>query len=253
MKHQIILRRNKKQPHSAHHGGSWKIAYADFVTAMMALFLVLWLINSATKEQLRGISNYFAPASVSKSQSGSGGLFENPSLVEPITTQAPAPVAPSGARAALRKTLQTIQQEVNQSPELEELRDNIMIDITEEGMEIQLIDQEKMPMFEKGSAKLLPNAYKILDFLSKKLKNMPQKLSITGHTDSLAYSSFGTYSNWELSTDRANAARRSLIEYGLPLERLLFIGGKADKELLFPQDPTSALNRRVSILVHNDT
>lgn len=382
----VIIKRIKKAD-GGHHGGAWKVAYADFVTAMMAFFLLLWLLNATTNAQKRGIADYFAPTVASKSTtSGSGGVLGGKSPTEPgsqvsstapagITTsftppqdfqendddntpgQAPnpndqnansngnpnAPQAtsnpngqPSGAGQAnaagqagptnpssanpflpfnasssaaqtnpyaapppaadqadtstapdqkpelgrtpedktnpavdvgkitdkqfqklkaeseekqFEKAQFDLQQAIQQVPDLKSLAKNLLIDRTEEGLRIQIVDQEKSAMFDTGSTSMSAQAQKLMTLVSQAISKLPNKISITGHTDATPYSGKTDYTNWELSADRANTARRALISQGFPEARIATVVGKADTENLIKDNANDPRNRRISIVV----
>ena len=280
----IIIKKVKKGGHAAHHGGAWKIAYADFVTAMMAFFLLLWLLNSVTQESLEGLSNYFAPVSVSASTSGSGGVLggqvmsvdgagtSSSGQVSNVTVDLPPPQAGSGGKEssevtedAAKKALEEIEEEqfedaqkkieasIKASDELEQLKDSLLIENTPEGLRIQLIDQDGLPLFASGGSVMLPHTRKLLKLVAGVVLSMPQQLSISGYTDSVPFHTATGYSNWELSADRANAARRGLIAANIPEERVSRVVGKAATEPLLPDDPTHASNRRLSIVLLRGT
>ena len=280
----IIVKKVKKGGHG-HHGGAWKVAYADFVTAMMAFFLLLWLISSTSEEQKNGIAEYFTSnPMVTRSESGSGGVLggltvaqegamtsQVQPLVERPQTQDPA-LKPGSippreetnisderflqeqkkreeenfekARAALERAMQN-------SPELSD--ESLVVDMTPEGLRIQLLDQEDKPLFAIGSDTLLPHTRELLRKVSDVIQQLPNELSVRGHTDSVPYGPGADYTNWELSADRANAARRELRKAGMPASRLNNVVGKADTDHLFPEQPRDGRNRRISIiLLHNE-
>ena len=264
-----MFKKIKKVQGGGHHGGAWKVAYADFVTAMMAFFLLLWLLNATTKEQKQGIANYFAPTTISESNSGAGGVLDGIAVSEINSSEQvaiPTPAtqttvksetdAEAMANAAfqakqekiLKDTISAIQQEIQKTPELKELAENIILEITKDGLLIQLVDTQKRPMFESGTAKALPHTIIILKRLRPILDRLPNPVQITGHTDNSA-STNPDYGNWELSADRANTSRRILQHYGLKKERLDKVIGKADTELLTPTKPDAPINRRISILL----
>lgn len=278
----IIVKKIKKQEAGA-HGGAWKVAYADFVTAMMAFFLLMWLINMTSPEQKRGIADYFAPASVSKSQSGSGGLLNGAALskegarsqgksTESVEKTIPdaasegetasAVQAASGASdlALDRQTSEyneklfgqaeeSLRQAMKDMPELAELSKHILIDQTPEGLRIQIVDQEGRPMFAPGSVEPYQRTRRLIEALATILDQLPNRLSISGHTDSAAFYGPNGYSNWDLSADRANATRRILMDQGVPGDRVFQVAGKAGSEPLFPDDPYVSANRRISIVL----
>ncbi len=388
-----IIVKKKKAAHGGAHGGAWKVAYADFVTAMMAFFLLLWLLNVVTSDQKRGISDYFAPASVSRETSGSGGVLGGQALTvqgalvspnSPLQADVPG-VGPPGfaaeeaenaqdsgdssskkdekssnaaARAAateaqmnkklgesdkdflnrlnqiaeklgmpgkqpnerledfmrrlteaspnylkqrsdenrldyqrrmdqaahdlnlpgqqpgesladfskrvnqatdqMRKGQQEAQQfqdaatEIRQAiqsvPELKELAKSLVVDTTPDGLRIQIIDQDQTSMFAAGSAQMAPQAKALMALVAKAIGGMPNKLTVTGHTDSTPFGRGGR-DNWDLSTERANASRRALVEAGIDESRITSVSGRADREPLIPGDPTSAKNRRIGIVL----
>ncbi|NQV57832.1 MAG: OmpA family protein [Rhodospirillales bacterium] len=292
----VFIKRVKKVE-GGHHGGAWKIAYADFVTAMMAFFLLLWLLNSVTQEQLEGISNYFAPASVAATTSGAGGVLGGQTLTEEgsevsarakptVSLELPPPKTGLGGEdssetqkpeseaedkkeetseatpesvteAAIKKLeakqFEDAQEELKkaliETPEAAKLKDSLMVDDTPEGLRIQIVDQEGLAMFASGGIEPLPRALRLLHLVKDVIDKMPQKISISGHTDATRFGSGAAYTNWELSVDRANAARRALRDFGLPVERLSYVSGKADTEPLLKDDPTNARNRRLSIVL----
>ena len=273
----IIVRRVKRKGHG-HHGGAWKVAYADFVTAMMAFFLVMWLIGAGTKQQRAAISEY----------------FKNPSMTQGAATMAPAGQAgPGGAsnsmiklggamdlphgpghdkqgaaaasvdpkeiekearkqeRARLEELMQQLQAAIQSSQALAPFKDQLLLDITPEGLRIQIVDKQNRPMFDLGSAQLRPYTETILQELAGFINRVPNRISISGHTDDAPYSSDHHYSNWELSADRANAARRSLLAGGLAEEKIARVVGLASSVPFDRANPGDAINRRISIIVMN--
>ncbi len=295
---QIIIKRVKKGGHAAHHGGGWKVAYADFVTAMMAFFLLLWLLNATTEAQKQGISDYFSPSSVSTSSGGAGGLLgglaisspgamasrtAQPSVslnLEPTSGASEGKAEEDGgaseeadnaaesetkAEKALREKEKALREQekarfdriekelleaVEKDPELRALADNILVENTPEGLRIQVIDKEGKSMFALGSATMLERTKKLLGKIGKVMQSMSNKIKITGHTDSLPFRSGNrAYGNWELSSDRAQSARRALIESGLSSDRIESVAGRASRDPLVKDDPTSARNRRISIML----
>ncbi len=281
----IIIKRVKKGGHVAAHGGTWKIAYADFVTAMMAFFLLLWLLNSVTQDQLEGISNYFAPISISATTSGDGDILEGKALQDieatsrpTATMDLPPPKAGEGpaelsgekppedlsdqeAEELLKKKEQEqfeeaekdLQEAIDEVPSLKAISKSLLIDDTPEGMRIQIVDQEGLALFARGSAELYLHTKKILELVAKVIQTLPQKVSISGHTDATKYGGAKGYSNWELSADRANAARRYLVHRGVDDGRINRVVGKASTELLQLDNPSHASNRRLSIVLMRGT
>lgn len=263
----VIIKRVKKVKGHGHHGGAWKIAYADFVTAMMAFFLLMWLLTVATEEQRRGISDYFDnPLRVS--MMGGDGVGEQtrplPGGGEDLTLTDgevrwgdPSPEELEILRQEqelreLEALKERIEQAIESIPSLSQYRDQLLLDITDEGLQVQIVDLDNRPMFELGSAQLQPYAADILAELAELLNQVGNRVSITGHTDAAPFAGGeGGYSNWELSNDRANAARRELISAGLDPAKMLRIVGLASTVPLERDDPFSAINRRISILVAN--
>lgn len=282
----LILKKKLKGADDA-HGGAWKVAYADFVTAMMAFFLLLWLLNATTNEQKQGLSEYFQPTTVtSGDESGSGGLLGGlavtalgnlrsagspPTVTIPIpsaggpkerrgkaeaalTSEEPNPDSTNfEARQREEEAFQQAQADlrlaVERSEELSQFQDSLLIDETPEGLRIQLIDREKVTMFKPGSAVFTPYFEALLQIITRIIARFPNPVSISGHTDSAPLPPGATYSNWELSGDRANTARRTMVKAGLPETRIADVVGRADTEHIFPKEPNAASNRRVSILL----
>ncbi|MSO88451.1 MAG: chemotaxis protein MotB [Rhodospirillaceae bacterium] len=338
----VVIKKVKKGGHGGgHHGGAWKVAYADFVTAMMAFFLLLWLLNVTTEEQKNGISNYFSPETVSKSTSGSGGLLggmfvsrtggmtsatgatgQNMPLAPPAQVdvewehddgkfqsvgdgdgsnqrenpqrdmqtaqqqqqrqrQPNQPSAKERLQTALERDKQTTQdvqieklterqaekllaerenklfkdtenmlrQAIQDIPELKNLAENLVIDRTPEGLRIQIVDQEKVSMFPLGSTQPAPQTRALLGQVARIVARLPNKISVTGHTDALPYANPQGYSNWELSTDRANSSRRALVDAGVPTSKFERVVGKAERDPLITENAFDPRNRRISILI----
>jgi chemotaxis protein MotB len=295
----IIIKKIKAHAHAAHHGGAWKVAYADFVTAMMSFFLLLWLLNVTTDVQKRGIADYFEPTISSRSQSGAGGVLGGLTIGSQGSQSIPlSQPALQIARMALRQpdegddgneggaaatdpkqddepqgqarpidenTLEkqfaereerrfeaaekALREAMKDVPELAKLADNLIIDNTPEGLRIQLVDQDRQPMFPTGSAEMLDPARKLIALVAQVVQRLPNKISISGHTDSTSYPMGGKYSNWELSSDRANASRREFIADGMAADRIARVIGLADRDPLVPENPASPRNRRISIVL----
>ncbi len=296
----IIIKKIKKASH-AHHGGAWKVAYADFVTAMMAFFLLLWLLNATTEEQKSGLADYFSPASVSSASSGAGGVLGGktisvegnrvsaggpseggvtlpipPDLTTPAQSEGEGGQNPGGesefeeggsktaeeiSQDKLEELLaqreqeqfeaaeEALRQAIESVPELEELQDSLLIEQTPDGLRIQLIDQDGLSMFASGSAKPNEQLIKLIDLVTKVVTQLPNKVSISGHTDSVPFRAGHGYTNWELSSDRANAARRLLNDAGLEQTRVTSVQGRAAVEPLLADDTTDPSNRRISIVL----
>ncbi len=286
----IIIKKVVKGGHG-HHGGAWKVAYADFVTAMMAFFLLLWLLNATTDDQKKGIADYFTPATVSKSKSGAGGVLGGMTVSSPGAMQSRASVPSfsvklkptSGASAGdadddagstsdeefkelteeeikevlaqreeemFGKAEKELRQAIQETPELRELEKNLLVDRTPDGLRIQIVDQEGRPMFPLGSAKMFEQTRKLMEKISQVVAKLPNKISISGHTDAKPYrGSKAGHGNWELSTGRALASRRVIVGGGLSIKRITKVVGKADTDPLVPEDPNSARNRRISVVL----
>ncbi|MBL8552383.1 MAG: OmpA family protein [Hyphomonadaceae bacterium] len=273
----IIIKKIKKGGHGGHHGGAWKVAYADFVTAMMAFFLLMWLINTTSPDQRRGIAEFFAPAAVSKVTSGAGGLMGGTSFAQEGTRHGfSSPIAPpsdpnytstsseakedgagpqttdgseSRAReqrdsAAFSRAEIAIRQAMADMPDVAELSRQVIMEETPEGLRIQIIDQEGRSMFAPGSVEPNDRARRLLSVIAGSLAQLPNRITISGHTDG---SPPPRGSNWELSADRANAARRVLQSHGIGGSRVYQVAGRADSEPLFADDPTLPGNRRIAI------
>ena len=228
----IIVRR--KKGHAAHHGGAWKVAYADFVTAMMALFMVLWLLSSSEK--------------VKKAV---GGYFQDPTGVGKMagSNMAGAGETLTVAKDDMSKLKEKLEQAMRELPKFEQMKDNVEITVTSEGLRIELLEKEGGLFFENGSPRPLDKGNELIKMMGEQLKVVPNKLSIEGHTDAKPYASEAGYTNWELSADRANSARRILQEAGVEGNRIAQIRGFADQHLRDAKAPLNPMNRRVSVLV----
>jgi chemotaxis protein MotB len=292
----IIIKRVKKGGHGGHHGGAWKVAYADFVTAMMAFFLLMWLINTTTPEQKRGIADYFAAQSISQTSSGAGGVLGG-TVLGPVGARAggtmsitqkqtpPAPSDPTHTKGDSKSTggdteargsdpasqvqsddhleravpaaeneqfesaAEAIHQAMQDMPDIAALSRQVMVDQTPDGLRIQLVDQDGRPMFEPGTATLMPYTRKMLEAVAKVIDRLPNRVSISGHTDGQAFEGANGITNWELSASRANAARAVLTGAGVANDQIYEVAGKAGSEPLLPEDPNAPANRRISILL----
>jgi chemotaxis protein MotB len=229
----IIIR--KKGGHGGHHGGAWKVAYADFVTAMMALFIVLWLMSNSSKQTQVAISGYFKDPSGTANKLGSSmaGAGENLKLTKENMAQ---------LKVELQKSIQRIN-------DLDKLKENIEMTVTAEGLRIELMESVGGTFFDSGSAALNQSGQELLTLLAAELGNVPNHVSVEGHTDAKPYTGKGNYSNWELSADRANAARRLMQQSGLRADQVSQVRGFADQRLRNLKDPLDASNRRISIIV----
>ena len=277
----VIIKRIKKGGHGGHHGGAWKVAYADFVTAMMAFFLLMWLINTTTPEQKRGIADYFAPQSIAQTVSGSGGVLGGRVMGEDSAhaggaqsvMQKQSPPAPSSATKALASgatqgganadstassdahsaqdsefahAAEAIHQAIQDNPDIANLSHQVITENTPQGLRIQLVDQDGRPMFQQGASEPMPYARKLLAAVGRIVSALPNRVSISGHSSGSDGSGSG---NWELSAARANQARALLQAGGLGSDRSYEVAGKAGSEPLLPEDPNASANRRLSILL----
>ncbi|TDQ80984.1 chemotaxis protein MotB [Dongia mobilis] len=286
----IIIKRIKKSG-GGHHGGAWKVAYADFVTAMMAFFLLLWLLSSTTEDQKKGLSDYFTPTIAISDQSATVAVLDGqPQVLETMSGAAAAqadiegddeesvagaggegpdsqtgpegatPVDAEQAAEALRaeeaqrfeQVKEQIRQVIDQTPELSGLKDNLQIDQTPEGLRIQLLDKEKESMFASGSATLEGRSQQLLGLVAQAVKDMPNKLAISGHTDATPFVTSDGRGNWELSSDRANAARRVLVQGGVAPAKIATVQGRAETDPFIKENPNDPQNRRISIVLLSD-
>ena len=224
----------KKTVLAAHHGGAWKVAYADFVTAMMALFIVLWLMGTSDQVK-KAVAGYFHDPTGHSSENGTGqsGASENIGI----------------AKDDMSKLKEKLEAAIRQSPEVAKLKDQVQMTITGEGLRIELVESAESTFFETGIAQPTSSGKEMLQLLASQLGKLPNRLSMEGHTDSSAYISANGYSNWELSSDRANAARKLVQQWGVRADQVADVRGYADQKLRNADDPTSASNRRVSIVV----
>ncbi|MEP7074850.1 MAG: flagellar motor protein MotB [Acidobacteriota bacterium] len=233
----------KARGHGGHHGGAWKVAYADFVTAMMALFLVLWLVSQADTKLKQAIASYFRSPGVFDSMKG--GILSQAKKV----SKEPTSQTSKDDEQLLFSVAQTLQKQFSTRPEFSRYKDQIKIDVTDEGLRIQLIDKADRVSFGSGSADLTSDAQAILAEIANGICSLPNKINIGGHTDSRVFPSNNGYTNWELSADRANAARRVLETNCVKSDQIHRIVGFADTEPLVPEDLYSPANRRISITV----
>jgi chemotaxis protein MotB len=277
----IIIKRIKKSGGHGHHGGAWKVAYADFVTAMMAFFLLMWLINTTSPEQKRGIADYFAPATVSQSTSGSGGILGgtalgekgtknqgSTSVVQQLAPEAPpnTPDQPGQSSAgntgspsddkkaqaahedqAFESAAEAIHQAMQDMPELAELSKQILIDKTPEGLRIQLVDQEGRSMFDPNSSRPNDRAKLLLRAVARVIARLPNRITIAGHTS--ATPGVKSPADWALSAARADSAREIIQGAGVDADRIAQVSGKAASDPLYPDDPTLPGNRRIAIVL----
>jgi chemotaxis protein MotB len=224
----------KKIVHAGHHGGAWKVAYADFVTAMMALFIVLWLMSSSAPVK-KAVAGYFQDPTGHSGQVGTGqsGVSENVGI----------------AKDDMTKLKEKLEASIRQAPDVAKLKDQVQMTVTGEGLRIELLESDSNKFFETGNAQPTSSGREMLQLLATQLGKLPNRLSVEGHTDASPYVSATGYSNWELSTDRANAARKLIQQPPVRADQVADVRGYADQKLRKPDDPTSASNRRVSIVV----
>jgi chemotaxis protein MotB len=269
----IVIRRVKKKA-AGHHGGAWKIAYADFVTAMMAFFLLMWLLGSTAKGDLQGIADYFrTPLQVAFSGgSGAGdashviknggkdltrleGQIKQGELNSPRRSYNLKAAQQELARIEKQQLIELkgrLQASIETLPALRPFKNQLLIDITIDGLRVQIVDEQNRPMFAIGSATLQPYTREILREIAKVLNEVPNRISISGHTDAHPYSGGQLgYSNWELSADRANASRRELLAGGIEESKIARVVGLSSSVLFDPEAPRNPINRRISIIVMN--
>lgn len=271
----IIVRRVKKVAGGGHHGGSWKVAYADFVTAMMAFFLVMWLMGATTNKERAAISEYFrnpsplsgksfspapgpaGPGGASTSMIKLGGTMDLPKGESDNPFDKPPGDAnevseeqrKAEEKQRLESLMQALEEAIGKSQALEPFKDQLLLDLTPEGLRIQIVDQQNRPMFDLGGTVLKPYTQTILGELAGFINQVPNHISITGHTDVTQYSSNRGYTNWELSAERANAARRALVVGGMHEDKVSRVVGLSSSVLFDKQNPQNPINRRISIVV----
>ncbi len=271
----IIVRRVKKVAGGGHHGGSWKVAYADFVTAMMAFFLVMWLMGATTNKERAAISEYFrnpsplsgksfspapgpnGPGGASTSMIKLGGTMDLPKGESDNPFDKPPGEADQASeeqqraqeKQRLETLMQALQEAIGKSQALEPFKDQLLLDLTPEGLRIQIVDQQNRPMFDLGGTVLKPYTQAILAELAGFVNQVPNHISITGHTDTTQYASNRGYTNWELSAERANAARRALVLGGMHEDKVSRVVGLSSAVLFDKQNPQNPINRRISIVV----
>ena len=269
----IIVKRIKKGGHG-HHGGAWKIAYADFVTAMMAFFLLMWLLGSTTKGDLNGISEYFKTPLKVAMQGGSGS-GDSSSVIpgggkdltrkegqvrmadDPAVTKKSYNLTAAKAEMERQETLrlqqlkEKIEEKIENNALLKKYKDQLLLDFTSEGLRIQIVDEQNRPMFALASSSLQPYTRDILREIGVVLNEVPNRIGLSGHTDSTPYFTDAGYSNWELSADRANASRRALIAGGMQEGKIMRVVGLGSAVHLDRKDPFNPINRRISIIVMN--
>ncbi len=264
MDEQPIIIKRKKVVAGGHHGGSWKVAFADFATAMMAFFLVLWLTATASPEQIKAVEGYFRdPVGFTDGGSpnpvalgGSASVVNEASPDEAssqiqIKDEVVDQLSETLEQRRMEELFQELKDRIEQNQTLQEFKDQLLIDITDEGLRIQIVDRSGRPMFDSGRAELKYYSQDILFELAKTLGSVDNKLSLTGHTDATPFKGRPGYTNWELSADRANTARRALVAGGVGQEQIGRVVGLSDSVLFEKSDPTAPVNRRISIIVLN--
>ncbi len=251
----IIIRKKKVYAAEGHHGGAWKVAYADFVTAMMAFFLLMWLLNATTEEQRKGIADYFNPSIPLAAVSGGGSdALQGDSIFADFT------IAKNGTGADKKAPEKAVKQDISDidkqveslnkalAAEKNGLAAHMQIKMSPEGLVIELTDQREDPLFRSGSASPSPVLSRLTQIVAESFNSIANDIKIVGHTDSFSFKGNSSYSNWELSTDRANTARRLLSQHGFPLKQISEVSGKSSTEPL-SNDPSSPQNRRISITI----
>jgi chemotaxis protein MotB len=270
----VVIKRIRKRGGGAAHGGAWKIAYADFVTAMMAFFLLMWLLGSTTQGDLEGIAEYFkTPLKVAlaggsgsgdsssvikgggrdltrrESQIKKGDIEEQKKIINVKAVEAELQRAELSRLKELKRKLERV---IEANAVLHQFQKQLLVDITTEGLRIQIVDEQNRPMFAIGKAELQPYTREILREIGRSLNEVPNRISLSGHTDAAPYPSGEKgYSNWELSADRANASRRELIVGGMSESKILRVVGLSSAVMLDKGDPFNPINRRISIIVMN--
>ena len=267
----IIIKKKKKSGGDGHHGGAWKVAYADFVTAMMAFFLLMWLLNATTEEQRKGIADYFNPTIPISRISGGGSDGLNGSSIFTESTYAKMGTGATRDASAGRPSTATStdnevggeddgigpdaaegteiveQLELAIQEEASAINEHIQVKMSPEGIVMELVDSEEVPLFQLGQSAPTDLLVTLVETVSESFGAFGNSIKIVGHTDSLGYSDTSRFDNWDLSVDRANMARRLLVESGFPVERIQEVSGRADTDLLVLDDPYAAQNRRISI------
>jgi chemotaxis protein MotB len=267
----VIVRRVKKIQGGGGHGGSWKVAYADFVTAMMAFFLVMWLVGALTTKQREAVSDYFknpspiagaspapapgmnGPGGASNSMIKLGGTMDLPKGPGAEFTRTPGDPTEAQRREQEKQRLEALKKEleeaISKSQALEPFKDQLLLDLTPEGLRIQIVDKQNRAMFDLGSAQLMPYTSEILHEIARFVNRVPNRISLAGHTDTANYATRIGYSNWELSADRANAARRALLEGGMAAAKVVRVVGFGPAVPFDAANPLNPINRRISIVV----
>jgi chemotaxis protein MotB len=264
VKQPIIIKKIKKHGHG-HHGGAWKVAFADFVTAMMAFFMLMWLMGSTTPEQKAAISDFFDNPSAVQGPGGAStsiidlggsapemprGKGDNPMEMN-MDVESLEKLAEAQEKERLESLMEELKEAMDKSQALKPFKDQLLLDITSEGLRIQIVDKENRPMFATGSSVLQNYTRDILRELVKMINEVPNKISLSGHTDETPFASKNGYTNWELSADRANAARRELVAAGMSEDKIGRVVGLSSSVLFDKSNPFNPINRRISLIVMN--
>jgi chemotaxis protein MotB len=247
---QVIIVKKKGSGHHGHHGGAWKFAYADFVTAMMAFFLVMWLVGQSPNVKA-AVAGYFRDPGVFETTRGGGVLPGGAEGLKDAGVTKAKPNDLKSAQALLEEAAAHLREALAKVPSLKALEDRIEITVTAEGLRIELLETAKKSFFAVGSSDLLPETVQILAVISQELGKLGNPVALEGHTDGRGYADSKGYGNWELSTDRANAARRAMERFGLRTGQINAVRGYANTRLRTPDSPLDAKNRRISIVVQN--
>ena len=247
--HKIVIKKVNKGGHGGHHGGAWKVAYADFVTGMMAFFLLMWLISMTSPDQKNQLAGYFKEFSLFQDS----GLSDDPSTSTRLPPEHLSATVGDSSKASELPSDEKIAEMVNEhiQQKLKELKDQIIVEVFDQGVRIEALNKENMPLFDSGSSSPTGIGKKVMSELGIAIKDMKNKISIEGHTDAVKYSG-DKYTNWELSTDRASMARRILHQNGIAPDRIERVSGYASSKPLKKTDPFDPKNRRISIILYND-
>jgi chemotaxis protein MotB len=247
----VIIVKKGGHKHGGHHGGAWKVAYADFVTAMMAFFLVMWIVGQSNPMKA-GVAGYFRdPGVFERGTGGSAGIM--PGAPKGITSPAPTPNDSdvAVAKEVLEQAAQRLREAIEQLPDFSKIKDRVDIEVTSEGLRIELIDTANDSFFQVGSAMLHNDSKQLLGVIASELGKIPNRIAVEGHTDGRPFGGRDGYGNWELSADRANSARRAMQDSGLRPDQIDTVRGYADRRPRIADDPLDARNRRISIVVRN--
>lgn len=259
----IIIKKKNRGGHGGHHGGAWKVAYADFVTAMMAFFLLLWLLATTSEEQKQGIASYFNPPNNSTEFGGGVGIMggqspiaadqhanEEAPVLPPADTNPQDMMIQAREDAMFRQVSESLTKAMMSIPQLKAMLENVLIDVTPEGLRIQVVDKAGRPMFVEGTAEPYDYTKLMLSVVANVLAGLPNQLALGGHTHAVPFRGLSpAYTNWELSTDRSNVTRRIMVDEGINEKRIKRVAGYAAQELLVVDNPSDPKNTRISIIV----